>query len=84
MSESWDWAINIFNEEDLRELSNATQDLIETDNEGITVILTFSSLQIQEIVHHYLRSRRSGNPLSYAFTEAFLASIIQTLQNGLD
>lgn len=84
MSESWDWAINIFNEEDLRDLSNASQDLIENDNEGITVILTFSQLQIQEIINHYLRSRRTGNPLSMAYTEAFLASIVQTLQNGLD
>lgn len=82
--EDWDWISNIFSKDEIEELEEASDSVIQEDSEGVTVVMSFTDLQAKEIILHYLRSRASGNPVSHAYTEAFLGSMIAILKGYLD
>lgn len=80
----WEWAMHIFNKDELKELIKASDDALEETQEGVSVVMSFTDLQAREIIGHYFRSRASGNPISHAYTEAFLGSMIAILKGYLD
>ena len=84
MAQDWSWAINLFNEDDIKELGKLGEELIYEDEEEVSVVLNFTTSQSKEIVDAYYHSRLNRNPLAAAYTEAFLHSVISMLKEFLE